>query len=580
MKRAISIGARLCFLAAAAALLGSGAIRSAGGESTGIIQPSEIKPGMKGYGLTVFAGNQIEKFEVEAIDVIPNALLKQDLILCRLSGHNLEKTRVIAGMSGSPVYFDGRLAGAVAYGFSFGQDPITMLTPIQNMIDSQNKAKLVAEAGPAAETAADFSKTGIVPVTTPLLAGGFSPAGLQALARELGPYGFIPLAGGRLGSAELDPAAAKAMSPGDAIGAALITGDLSLVAIGTLTWREGNRIAAFGHPFLQAGPISMPLTSARIHTVIASQSNSFKLGSVTAVVGALTMDDQAAISGELGKTAETIPFHVKIKNLHSQFEEAFTFFLCKDKFLSPLLVNIALDEALAHAVPTMASSTVRVKTRLTLAKYGPAEYEDVYPVRSGNFSSGFLEPIMFLARNPFEDVRLEAVDLEIALTDEFKVAMIDSARTDTDEVTAGGTVGLTVTLRPYGGAPAVNYRFQIKVPEGDNVKALRVMVTGGMRALPDAAPPDSIPDMIKFMKALYPTNFLVVTCLGPGLGVDLDGNRLRGLPPSVVSMLQPPNATLATAAPELLIQAQETPYVIGGQQRIMLKVRNPGTRKK
>lgn len=553
----------------------------------GTIDVSEIKPGMKGYGLSVFQGSEPVRFEVEVIDVLPNALAKQDLIIVRCSGQNLEKSMIIAGMSGSPIYLEDRLAGALAYGWAFSQDPIAGITPIKNMISAANRpAGNVAAAGPkfldslagrslmpASEPSSPPSPRGpqMSAIATPVLASGFSPQGLALLSEELAPYNLIPVAGGGVGSDKLDKSAADAMVPGSAIGAALVTGDLSLAAIGTLTWRDGEKVAAFGHPFLQAGMISMPLVSANILTIVNLQDVSFKLGAPGAVIGELTADNQAAITGVIGRQPETVPMTVRVRRPATELDDTYNLGLARDPFLTPLLVRIALMEVIRSASPALDPTTVRARTRLKLSGYGEVEYSDVYAIMRNNFTMGLLDPVIFFSRNPFEDIHIESADVDLEVSEDLQVAAIESVYSDTDEVAPGGTVSVGVVLRPYGGEP-VHYTFQVPVPDAD-LKTFVVKIGGGNNAMPDEAAPRDVKGMIRFMNAVYPGNDLVLMYQVPGSGVDVQGQRLHGLPPSVSSMLQPVNSTETEAAPEVRYLVRETPYVIVGMNRLAFKVK-------
>ncbi len=596
-KRSAGAAGRRVF-APALIILGLLAFRPspvAGGDTyPGTIDPSEIKPGMEGYGLSVFQGRELARFQVTVIGVLKNALPRQDLIIVRCSGQDLEKTMIVAGMSGSPVYLDGRLAGAVSYGWAFSQDPLAGVTPVKYMIQAANQPPLkVAAAGPAwpvperswapredGSSAPPMPMAGaagnarMAPIATPVLASGFSPQGLKLLSDELAPYNLVPMAGGGLASDKLDPAAAQAMVPGSAIGAALVTGDLSLTAIGTLTWRDGDKVAAFGHPFLQAGRISMPLVSADILTVVSLQDVSFKLGSPGAVVGELSSDGQAAITGVLGQQPDTVPMTIRIRREGAGLDDTYHLGLARDPTLTPLLIRIGLMEVIRSAAPSIEPTTVRAHTRLKLARYGDVEYEDVYAIMRNNFTMGLMDPVLFFARNPFEEIHIEAADVDLEVTDRLKVAAIDKVWADTDEAEPGSTIEVGVSLRPYGGEP-VEYKFPVSVPD-DDVKQLSLKIIGGDNAPPDAAYPEDVAGMIKFMHAVYPSDSLVVVYQVPGMGVDVNGNRLHSLPPSVSSMLQPKNARDNDAAPETTVLAQKTPYVIVGAQRITIRVKTPG----
>jgi len=572
-------------LTALAVVLGAGLVlawsaRAIGAEkgisiTSPVIDPQDIKPGMKGYGLTVLKGSEPVRFEVKVVDVVPRALPKQDMILVMCSGQGLEKTRVIAGMSGSPVFIEGRLAGAVAYAWPFSEDPLAGVTPIGNMRDSALKGPALASAGKAlvlAERSGADGPEGIKRIATPLMAGGFSSEGLALLEREFKPMNMMPVAGGAMSDSALSRSAADDMVPGSAVGAALMTGDLSLTAIGTLTWREGDMILAFGHPFMRGGPISMPLVKAKIHTVVNTSMISFKMGSPQAVVGELVMDDQAAIVGRLGVQPPMTPFKIKVTRPSTSYSGEFNMEMAREPALSPVLIRIGLMEAARSAAPALEATTVRMKSVLALKDHGSVSYQDVYAILKGSFSMGFLDPVLFLSMNPFDRVEFEGLEVEMEVTDELSVATIESVWTDTDEVEPGGSFELSVDLKPYGANEPVRYSFSVEVPESEGLKALPVLVTGGSLARPDEALPKSLPDMLRYMSSVYPSDNLVVSYRAPGQGVDVKGTRLRKLPPSVTSVLQPANTTGNAPVAARVIKAVQTPYVVLGAKRVVLAV--------
>jgi hypothetical protein len=234
---------------------------------------------------------------------------------------------------------------------------------------------------------------------------------------------------------------------------------------------------------------------------------------------------------------------------------------------------------ISAAAPSIEPTTVRARSRLRLKKYGEVEYEDYYAIKSGNFSMGLMDPVLFFAMNPFEEVEIEELEVDLEITDELKVAAIESVRADTDEAAPGDEVEVVVVLRPFGETP-VEYSFKLEVPDQEGIKSIRMMITGGNRAVPDAALPKDVEGMITFMNAVYPADHLVLSYQVPGQGVDLKGQRLKSLPPSVSSVLQPSNAPDARRTPELVYVSKKTPYVIVGRQRFSLSVKKPNNKRR
>lgn len=551
----------------------------------------EIQPGMKGYGLSVFRGSAVEKFEVSVIGVAPNYLPREPIILIMCSGQNLDKTMLVAGMSGSPIFIEGRLAGALAYGWSFNREPMAGVTPIANMLASMKKldspllsarepavgpgAAMLAQATapPSSPSDAHADSTSMMPLATPLFVSGFSPAGIESLRRELSATGLVPVAGGGFFGHELDRDAIARLEPGAAVGAALVTGDISMVATGTLTYRDGDHIVAFGHPFMSAGPLRLPMVTSDINAVVNNQNISFKIGSPTAVVGEIVADEQTGILGRLGSQPRTVPMRIKIRREATGYHDEYRLRLAQHPALTPLLIKAVLGEIIQAACPSFDPTTVRAVTRLRLSTYGEVQYEDVYPIAKGNFTAGYLEPVAFFAGNPFEKVQIEDAEIDLDVTDQLKVAAIESVFTDRDEVEKGSTLDVGVVLRPYNQAPTVMH-LAVPVPQDLEARAFKIKISGGNRADADAAAPRSVSDMITFMHSVHESTLLVVSYAAPGQGVDVQGQRLRDLPPSIASMLTPKNDTEAGDAPKLVITSEQTPYVIVGAQTLTLPVKN------
>src|SRR5712671_1067824 len=303
------------------------------------LRPEQLKPGMKGYGLSVFKGTKPERFDVEIIGVLRNALPKQDMILIRLSGQDLEKHRVIAGMSGSPVYIDGKLIGALAYGWTFENDPLAGVTPIHNMMAelklpiagpstinasvslgrrSSMPAPFALPNAAFTQTANDFGAPH--PLLTPLSLGGFSSRVLERFASKFAGFDMMPIAAGGAGARVL-PRRSGDMEPGGAIGVQLIRGDMDATAVGTATYVEKNRILAFGHPFFQGGSVQAPAVLAEVHTIMSSLERSFKMASPIAEIGSMVGDWQSCIVADAKVQARMIPISIDAANRDTRQSE-------------------------------------------------------------------------------------------------------------------------------------------------------------------------------------------------------------------------------------------------------------------
>ena len=296
------------------------------------LRPEQLSPGMKGYGLSVFKGTRPERFEVEIIGVLHNALPKQDMILIHMSGADLEKHKVIAGMSGSPVYIDGKLIGALAYGWTFENDPLAGVTPIHNMV-AELKRPVVGPSTINASVSLDRTSSMSAPFALPRIAfaqaaddsgtprpllaplslGGFSSRVLERFASKFTGLGMMPIAAGGASTGVL-PHRSGDMEPGGSIGVQLMRGDMDATAVGTATYIDNNRILAFGHPFFQGGSVQAPAVLAEVHTIMSSLERSFKMASPIAEIGSMVGDWQSCIVADTKVQARMIPISIDAAN--------------------------------------------------------------------------------------------------------------------------------------------------------------------------------------------------------------------------------------------------------------------------
>ncbi len=532
-----------------------------------IIPVSEIQAGMKGYGKTVFKGVEPEKFELEVIDVLHNVMPQRDVILIRCWGHGLEKFRVVAGMSGSPVYLDNRLAGAIAFTWAYSQDPIAGVTPIENMLaEARSPSTIPLSASSRA------SASGLVPISTPLVVSGANPGMLEELEESLKPYHLVPVPGGSASGMLESPK----LKPGSAIGAQLVSGDVDVTAVGTVSFLQGDTVIAFGHSFLNGGKLSVPLTSAKIHTIVASQHLSFKVASPIKTIGALEQDLLVGIFGRLGASAETVPYELQVNNQALGASHQYHFDIISHQILTYPLLRSLLFQVIAHAGPTSEPSTIKVKTEFQLERYPAITYEDTYYTMSNTFSSQFLEPIQLLLMNPFEYAHLKSVNMKIEISPELEVATITSAWVKSQEVHAGEDAEIHVILRPYN-RPETKEVVLIPVPEYAR-GLIRLQIAGGGSVAPDVAPPQSVEDLIAALKKILPTRSLVATYPVKGQALDYNGTRLHKLPPSMAATFSPPSSNLARPTRELNYQVKEVPYIVLGKTRLNLRVLPPKSR--
>lgn len=517
----------------------------------------EIQRGMVGIGRTVFQGTRIDTFQVEVLGVLRNVLgPRSDIILARLSGGPLEETGVIAGMSGSPVYIQGKLIGAVAYRFgTFAKQPIAGITPIAEMIDVLKRPsappgatsspgswlRQSREGAPAVAGPAGMEAGALRPVATPLVMSGFAPRVVAELREELLPLGLLPVQGGGGGDASLP---SGPFEPGAPLGVQLIRGDFSVTGIGTLTYRDGDRVVGFGHPMLFGGSTAMPMTAAYIHQVLPSQYLSFKLGTASHPMGLIVQDRAPGIAGILGREAEMIPTRIEVRSPGNR--EGFRMEVLRNRDFGPLLVRMAVTSALISSEKLMGETTVRARTRIAVAGQPPLEVENIYAGARGLGEAvwGATTPLSRLMQNPFEPVRVEEVAFDLEVEERARAARIEAVRLQKARFQPGDTARVTVTLRPYlGDLQKVDTLLVIPAQARRGRLTLRVSSASAHAALeakrvPGEYTPRDLAHLIRLLGRVERNDGLILELLSPRGGVTVEGREVSALPPSVLSALR------------------------------------------
>ncbi len=347
-----------------------------------ILPLSEVKAGMVGEARTVFQGTTPEPFKIRVVSILRKFLPKQDLILVRAEDPRLAFTGIAAGMSGSPVYVDGKLLGAIAYGWSFAKEPLAGVTPIEYMLAERHRPDrppsdpYQAESWePAPPGLADATSTRLQAVAIPLSVSGASDASLAYLGEELQPFGLHPVRAGGTGGKPAGTPPPKALIPGAAVGVALMQGDMSATAMGTLTFAEGKQVLAFGHPMMGIGAVNLPMVLGEIHAIIPSLSSSLKMSSPIAEIGSITDDTKNGVVGFVGGHAGTVPVLVKITS-QGVSKPTFAVTIARHRRLMPLLATMAVSTALSEAVLDVTDMVADVTTRFHVRGFSPIELRD------------------------------------------------------------------------------------------------------------------------------------------------------------------------------------------------------------
>ncbi len=445
---------------------------------------------MRGIGRTVFNGNKIEDFQVEILGVLDNIGPKESLILARLSGGPLEHTGVMQGMSGSPVYIDGKLVGAVAMAFPFAKDPIAGIRPIEAMLRTSTTATPPSPSprpGTPGERAAlalnesDLTRriprpepvlggeARMIDIATPLSFGGFSRGTLDAFAPQLRALGLEPrqgvTSGGKIESAMGNPADLK---PGSMISVQLMAGDLSVGADGTVTHIDGNRIYAFGHRFLDIGSTGLPFARAEVLTLLANTNTSFKISTAKEWMGTIYQDRNTAVAGELGKRPAMVPVTLNLSRA-GKAVESYQMQMVNDALLSPLLLQMAVFSAIDATERTVGASSVRVTGQIEFQNVSaPLRINNMYAADNGSPMLASLSaavPVAFVMQGGFESLQLKKVSLNLEAFDQKKQLTIDAITASRHDVRAGEKVQLMVSLTGDNGAETVR-RLEYQVPIG------------------------------------------------------------------------------------------------------------------
>lgn len=552
--------------------------------STALMPVEEVKAGMHGRGVTVLEGNRRIEFGVEILGVLPNVIgPRRTIILARLSGEPLENTGVMQGMSGSPVYVDGRLIGAVSYSLgAFSKEPIAGITPIGEMIDATGSGAMVRPAvarptpvaGRWPPTQADFVEAlrdafsrlrpaGVAapiegldlrafgaipagatlqPIATPFTMSGFSGDTQAAFQQVLGSLGVAVTSAP---PAPRDtPTSTAPLAPGDAVGVSLISGDLSFGATGTVTHVDGDRVYAFGHPFFNLGPTEFPMTRAWVQTLLPSLYVSAKLASIGEVVGTVRQDRATAIAGTLGPGPDLVPVTLTLSPERGT-SRRFQFGIVKDQLFTPLLTFAAIVNTLQSYEREFGAATFSVRGKAIVKDYGAVALEDIFTgdtpaVGAASYVSG---PLTVLLRNEHQPVQIEAVDLTIQSFEEPRTATIERVWLGRREARPGDTVPLHVMTRSYRGVERTQ-TVPLKIPPHAR-GTLQVLVSDGTRlALAEQRelrPPreaESVEQMIRVFNRARRNNRIYVKLLAPAPGAVVSGEPQPGLPPSVMAVIE------------------------------------------
>lgn len=439
-----------------------------------ILPVDQIKPGMHGIAKTVVTGNKIEEFGVEVLGIMKDKGPSGDLILVRVSGDLIDRTGGIAqGMSGSPVYIDGKLVGAVAYGWSLTDHKVGMVTPIADML------KLWDLTDGTNVPFAQQVPEELEPVATPLMAAGFSDQAMNMLKEKLKPLNFVPYAVG----GSTDDNVAEPLQPGSAVGVELVRGDVSLGALGTVTYVEGNKVLAFGHPFMKKGNSNLFMTNAQIYTTVNGLENSFKVGTTGEAVGIINQDRGAGVAGVTGRYPVIVPMRIMVHDTNTGSSRDAAVQIVQDEQLTPVLAATTVFSIIDKTLDRVGAGTARVSYEISGNK-APVESlkRDNMFYTAGNIGelavAELHESLTMLLSNQFNPVDIIDVKVNISIDSERKTAAITEARAGVAAARPGETVPITVKLKPFRGEPITRI-VDFVVPKNQPAGPLTLEVRGG-----------------------------------------------------------------------------------------------------
>src|SRR3984885_4016326 len=475
-------------LALLAVLLLAGPRLARATDAPATIPVSQIKPGMKGVAYTIFEGDQVEKIDLEVIGILHNAVGPQlDVILVRLLGDKVQQTGVVAGMSGSPVYFDGKLAGALALKLGqFTREAIGGVTPISDMFEIEKAPAATASPAMSAhiDVPAEFAARAsvgagqyLVPIETPLVTAGLYPETLARFGKDFTAWGMTAMAGG---TAPASPDDAK-LEPGDMVGIDLVEGDLSISSGCTVTTVIGDRILACGHPIFGFGSVAMPLSRAHVIMTLASAQASTKIMSTGGTIGTLTQDRQTAVMGQLGPGPTMIPLEVTLDTPAEQ--KKYHFKVIESPQLTPTLVATAAFNGIVGSPAYGEGSTLQMDGTIAVKGHTPVQLEDLFAPTDQTTPAAFYvatEVMSDFARiysNPYEPPQIDHIELHVKALTEKRWATIDNAWIDHSEVQPGESLSVKVLLRPYRGAPFIQ-EIPVTIPAQATRGSLQLVVSG------------------------------------------------------------------------------------------------------
>jgi hypothetical protein len=544
---------------------------SFGLDKTRYIALDDVRPGMQAYCLTVYEGTKIEKFGLEVVSIVKNFEPGRNAIIVKGTDPRFIHTGPVLGCSGSPVYIDGKLAGALSFTLtSFSKDPLYGTTPIEEMLKAgENGQKiegnvsawnfsqpvdLIAAANTFTrpEPAAQITTSGASELPTVLAVSQMPAGAIEQLNAACSGFGFVSAGG--VGGGMADPNLAKDTNfePGSTAVVPLVDGDMKIAALGTVTDVVGDKVYAFGHGFLGYGQTDMPLATGQVNTVVASLMRSFKFGNALEVKGALTTDEATAVVGTIGKKAKTIPLTIKIDRYNDE-SQTYHCTMVSNEMLSPMMFMTAVSAAAQMRGPLPPEHSITYKITIGVEGFEPIIFENI---SSGDDAASMLKEsvsvVGLLLNNPYRKLNIKSADIEAKIVPKNILSHIWSLTLSDTKAKAGQTIKVSAVVEPYLAAKQT-YDFNLQIPYNLKPGEYELTVTGATgyehflrRSAPEKFRTDNLSNLLGAMRNIADIrrDRLYLIFVLPASGVAIENAVLSDLPPSKAVLLQDDKRTL------------------------------------
>jgi hypothetical protein len=576
----------------------------------GFFPLKDVRPGLHGIGRTVFQGNRIEEFQVEILGVLQNAGPKQSIILAKLSGGPLAEAGVIQGMSGSPVFIDGKLLGAVALGFAFSKEPIAGIQPIEQMVEDsrftngsgavQSKASF-RHTNSWGQTAANLVESAanvpslfgsLTQILTPVALTGFTPATIQAFSSRFRKLGFEPQQGVSAGS-PTSPAFSGNIEPGGMISVQLMSGDMSISADGTVTYIDGKHVYAFGHRFLDGGTTELPFARSEVLAVVPTLNTSFKLSVPKEWIGTITSDRSTGVAGEIGRAAHTIPITISVQS-SAMGTHQYHVSVVDDRLFTPFITQTAIFSAIDATERAVGAGTVVLSERIEFeGGVPPIILKDAFVSDSGlpqQVAVDAVVPLGFILGTGFNSLHIKNMSFELHPIESKHQLYISQAWTSAHEVHPGDPVQITTLLAGENGVQmtrSVTYRAPIGAPAGQlnftvsDANTLNFPDFAGMNAS-SVQTPGQLVDLLNkyrgsqgaYVRVWRPQPAFTISGPSPG-------GEITDPPPSVMLVLADPSMSPTSNIAQITTRGSEIAeipipidgYVVSGARTVQVEVK-------